>query len=69
MKKYITTILAVAIVSAGAAQAQEYKIAKSSGRLELNLGRVMVEGHSGNEIIFTSEKTVYCTLIECNDRC
>ena len=55
MKKYITTILAVAIVSAGAAQAQEYKIAKSSGRLELNLGRVMVEGHSGNEIIFTSE--------------
>lgn len=36
------------------AHAQEYKIAKTSGRLELNIGRVSVEGHNGNEIIFTS---------------
>ncbi len=36
------------------ASAQEYRVAKSSGRLELNIGRVTVEGHSGNEIIFTS---------------
>ncbi|HEU5145712.1 MAG TPA: DUF4097 family beta strand repeat-containing protein [Chryseosolibacter sp.] len=34
--------------------AQEYKIAKTSGRLELNIGRVTVEGHNGNEIIFSS---------------
>ena len=34
--------------------AQEYKIAKSSGRLELNIGGVTVEGHDGNEIIFSS---------------
>ena len=34
--------------------AQEYRIAKNSGRLELNLGRVTVEGHDGNEIIFSS---------------
>ena len=27
---------------------------KSTGRLELHLGRVTVEGHSGNDIIFTS---------------
>ena len=33
---------------------QEYKVAKSTGRLEINLGRVTVEGHSGNEIIFSS---------------
>jgi len=36
------------------AEAQEYKIAKSSGRLELNIGRVTVEGHDGNEIIFST---------------
>jgi hypothetical protein len=35
------------------AQAQEYKISKSSGRLELKIGRVTVEGHNGNEIIFS----------------
>jgi predicted membrane protein len=33
---------------------QEYKVAKNSGRLEIFLGRVEVEGHDGNEIIFTS---------------
>lgn len=37
-----------------AVQAQEFKVAKSSGRLELNIGRVTVEGHNGNEIIFSS---------------
>ena len=34
-------------------QGQEYKISKSSGRLELKIGRVTVEGYNGNEIIFT----------------
>lgn len=47
-------IIALALVFSGAAQAQEFKIAKSSGRLELNIGRVTVEGHEGNEIIFSS---------------
>jgi hypothetical protein len=35
------------------AQGQEYKISKSSGRLELKIGRVTVEGYNGNEIIFS----------------
>lgn len=35
--------------------AQEYRVAKSTGRLEIHLGKVTVEGHAGNEIIFTSE--------------
>jgi hypothetical protein len=35
--------------------AQEYKVAKSTGRLEINLGRVTVEGTTGNEIIFSSK--------------
>lgn len=36
------------------ATAQEFKLAKTSGRLEIHIGRVTVEGHSGNEIIFSS---------------
>jgi predicted membrane protein len=35
--------------------AQEFKVAKSSGKLQINLGRVTVEGHTGNEIIFSSK--------------
>lgn len=48
-------ILAFAIILTGFCQAQEFKIAKTSGRLELNIGRVTVEGHDGNEIIFLSK--------------
>jgi predicted membrane protein len=48
-------VVACALMISGFAQAQEFKITKNSGRLELNLGRVTVEGHAGNEIIFTSK--------------
>lgn len=51
MKKLVI-ILAVALL-AGKASAQEYKVAKNSGRLEINIGRVTVEGYAGNEIIFS----------------
>lgn len=36
-------------------KAQEFKVAKNNGRLEINLGRVLVEGYNGNEIIFSTE--------------
>ena len=55
MKKYRNIILALALTFAGFAQAQEYKITKTSGRLELNVGQVTVEGHDGNDIIFSTE--------------
>jgi hypothetical protein len=55
MKSRNIVITAVALLVAGWANAQEFKVAKSTGRLEINLGRVTVEGHSGNEIIFTSK--------------
>lgn len=45
----------VVLLVAGVAQAQEYKVAKSTGKLQLNIGRVTVEGHNGNEIIFSSK--------------
>lgn len=52
MKKIVIAVLGWLAVST--AFAQEFKVAKSTGRLELNIGRVTVEGHSGNEIIFSS---------------
>jgi predicted membrane protein len=53
--KSIIIIAALALIIPGAIQAQQFKIAKNSGRLELNIGRVTVEGHDGNEIIFSSK--------------
>lgn len=53
MKKKIV-LLAWALMIAGWASAQDYKIAKSSGRLEINIGKVTVESTPGNEIIFSS---------------
>lgn len=38
----------------GNARAQEFKVAKNTGRLEIEIGRVTVEGYSGNDIIFSS---------------
>lgn len=53
MKKVI--IIALGLLSAGTVGAQEYKLAKSSGRLEIReVNNVSIEGYSGNEIIFTS---------------
>jgi hypothetical protein len=54
MKNKKLIILAFFLSISGWTMAQEYKVAKSSGRLEINIGRVIVEGHNGNEIIFTS---------------
>jgi hypothetical protein len=52
MKMFIVAlVLSTAAVSV---QAQEYKVAKSTGRLEIHAGRVTVEGYNGNEIIFTA---------------
>lgn len=42
-------------ITTSAALAQEYKLAKSSGKLEIKeLNDVMIEGYSGNEIVFSS---------------
>jgi predicted membrane protein len=54
MKSKNLIIVALIVLTAGYAGAQEYKVARNSGRLEIHLGKVTVEGHNGNEIIFTS---------------
>jgi Putative adhesin len=53
MKKILLGVAALCITVT--VTAQEYKVAKSSGKLQINLGEVTVEGHSGNEIIFSSK--------------
>jgi hypothetical protein len=53
MNKLIT--FALAIMIAGSASGQEYKIAKSTGKLEINeVNNVTIEGYNGNEIVFSS---------------
>ncbi len=53
MKKILLGVAALCLTLT--VTAQEFKVAKSSGKLQINLGRVTVEGHSGNEIIFSSK--------------
>lgn len=53
MKKI--SIVLIALLVSGLTYAQEFKVAKSTGKLNLHIGRVTVEGHTGNEIIFTSK--------------
>jgi hypothetical protein len=48
-------IIIVLMLVAQVAFAQEYKLAKSTGKLEIReVNEVIVEGHNGNEIVFTS---------------
>ncbi|MEP2670275.1 MAG: DUF4097 family beta strand repeat-containing protein [Cyclobacteriaceae bacterium] len=52
MKKLLIVLALIPWLS----KAQEYKVAKNSGRLEIHLGRVLVEGYDGNEIVFSSRE-------------
>lgn len=53
--KNIITAVLVVMMAITSTFAQEFKVAKNTGRLEIHLGKVRVEGHSGNDIIFTRE--------------
>lgn len=53
MKKKLMIAAAMCFIAA-LVHGQEFKVAKSTGRIEIYLGRVTVEGYNGNEIIFTS---------------
>ncbi len=54
MKTKKLGLLAIALIWAGCLSAQEFKVPKNTGRLEINIGKVTVEGHGGNDIIFSS---------------
>jgi hypothetical protein len=52
-KKFI--MMALGLMIAGVISAQEYKVPKSSGTLEIReVNNVSIEGYAGNEIVFTS---------------
>jgi len=48
-------IVLLSITVWASACAQEYKVKKTTGKIILNLPAVLVEGYSGNEIIFSSQ--------------
>lgn len=55
MKKYLIVGF-IGLVAFTSAKAQEFKLAKTSGKLVINLSSVKVEGYSGNEIVFSTSK-------------
>lgn len=51
-------ILAFVLMASYTLHAQEFKLSKSSGRLEIvEVNKVSIEGYNGNEIIFTSKNS------------
>jgi len=55
MKKIIFSTIVALLVTA-TSFAQEYKLAKSTGKLIINTPGVTVEGYDGNEIVFTGRE-------------
>ncbi|KLT64784.1 DUF4097 family beta strand repeat-containing protein [Pedobacter sp. BMA] len=54
MKKQLQLVVALTLLSLSVSAQKEYKLAKSSGKLNLNLSGATVEGYNGAEIIFSS---------------
>lgn len=53
--KRILSIVMISCLGVTTLMAQEYKVAKSSGRLEIKeVNKVTIEGYNGNEIVFSS---------------
>lgn len=53
MKKLVV-VIGIVVAALSTAFAQEFKVAKSTGKLAIYTGRATVEGYAGNEIIFSS---------------
>ncbi|WP_316809658.1 DUF4097 family beta strand repeat-containing protein [Pedobacter agri] len=56
MKKQFIVLLSVLSIAMSASAQKQYKLSKSSGQLNLNIPGAIVEGYSGNEIIFSLPK-------------
>jgi hypothetical protein len=56
MKKQLILICSLLSIGLSVSAQKEFKLAKSSGRLNLNISGAIVEGYNGNEIIFTAPK-------------
>jgi hypothetical protein len=51
----IRILMLVGLIVASVANGQDYKLAKSTGRLEIYIGNVEIEGYSGSEILFSTK--------------
>lgn len=56
MKKQLFLICAVLTISTAVFAQKEYKLAKTSGQLKLNIAGAIIEGYDGNEIVFSMPK-------------
>lgn len=57
MKKQLLVFLSLFLFTITVSAQKQYKLAKSSGRLNISLNGAIVEGYSGNEIIFSTSVT------------
>lgn len=53
MKKQFIVLFSLLAIGISASAQKEYKLSKSSGQLNLNISGAIVEGYSGNEIVFS----------------
>ncbi|MES2828054.1 MAG: DUF4097 family beta strand repeat-containing protein [Bacteroidota bacterium] len=56
MKKQLILVFALLSIAVTASAQKEYKLAKTSGHLILNIPGAIVEGYTGNEIVFSLPK-------------
>jgi hypothetical protein len=63
MKRNLIVVLFSAL-SLMTVRAQEYKVSKTSGKMVMNLGNVLIEGYNGNEIIFSSQHPASAKAID-----
>ena len=57
MKKQLIVLLSLFSITLSVSAQKEYKLSKSSGKLNLNISGAVIEGYNGNEIIFSSPKS------------
>lgn len=56
MKKQLIVLFSLFSLTLSVSAQKEFKLAKSSGKLNLNINGAIVEGYSGNEIIFSNSR-------------
>ncbi|GAA4202835.1 hypothetical protein GCM10022289_18220 [Pedobacter jeongneungensis] len=56
MKKRFIVLFSLLAIAVSASAQKEYKLNKNSGQLNLNISGAIVEGYSGNEIVFSIPK-------------
>ncbi|MEJ7559133.1 MAG: DUF4097 family beta strand repeat-containing protein [Pedobacter sp.] len=66
MKKQSILMLSFLTISLAlsAQNPKEYKVAKSNGRLNLNISGAVIEGYKGDEIVFTASNTAEAEIDE-----